>query len=145
MIEYIIYRLELARLNTALAKLLEQTRSVETSYKSGEDDQGHIDQMYHRCHKLEQWIEFHKTNYFKKKADKLLIPMPSSQDATMYDDFDFDDGDGPKKILTESGIYQIRELIRNEHKARREAVSFWFAIITGLIGAAIALISVMKS
>ncbi len=144
MTEYLIYRLELSKLNKTLTQLLKETESVEACYKSGGNDQGHISHMHHKCHELEQWIEFYKTNYFKKKADKLLIPMPSLQDATMYEEFDFGDEDGPKKILTENGIYHVRELIRNEQKAQREVVSFWFAIITGLIGATIALISVIK-
>lgn len=145
MIEYLTYRIQLRKLNKALSKLHNEAALVESSYKSGEDDQGHISYIYHQCHQLEQWIEFHKTSYFKNKADSLLIPMPSTQDTTIYEEFDFGDEDGPKKILTAQGIYQVRELIRNEQKAKREVVGFWFAIITGLIGAVIGLISIIKS
>lgn len=144
MIEYLSYRRQLARLNKSLNKLLQEAESVEASYKLGEDDQGHISYMQQKCHELEQWIEFYKTCYFKRKADKLLIPMPSPQDTTMYEEFDFCDENGPEKILTEKGIYHVRELIRNEQKARRDVVSFWFGVFTGLIGAVIGLVSVLK-
>lgn len=144
MIEYLSYRYQLARLNKSLSKLLQEAELVEAGYKPGEDDRGHISYIHQRCHELEQWIEFHKTCYFKKKADKLLVPMPSPKDTAMYEEFDFGDENGPEKILTEKGIYHVRELIRHEQKARRDVVSFWFGVVTGLIGAVIGLVSVLK-
>ncbi|MGO5000499.1 hypothetical protein [Oceanisphaera sp. W20_SRM_FM3] len=144
MIAYLSYRIQIAKLNKTLRKLLKEAESVEKGYKLGEDDQGHISHMYHKCDLVEHGIEFHKTSYLKKMADKLIIPMPSLHDETMYKNFDFDDDEGPTNLLTENGIYHVRELIRKEQKAQRDVIAFWFAIITGLIGSIIGLISVAK-
>ena len=144
MIEYFRYRKELHRLNKGLAKLMSEYDETEDGYKGG-NDQGHLSYLAQGLHEYEQWIELYKTNYLKSKADQLLLPMPNTQDKTMYKRFDFGDEDGPKHILTTEGIYHLKKLIREEKKAKREIVVFWFGITTGLIGAIIGLVSVLKT
>ncbi|RPA22589.1 hypothetical protein EGC77_21410 [Shewanella psychromarinicola] len=90
------------------------------------------------------WIEYIKTAYFKYKADSLLIPMPAQDDALMFTTHDFGDESGSVKILTLNGIHYLRSKIRDEQKAKREVIAFYFTLCTGLIGAAIGLVSVLK-
>ena len=144
MIEYFRYRKELHRLNKVLAKLMSEYDETKNSYK-GENDHGHLSYLAQGLHEYEQWIELYKTNYLKSKADQLLLPMPDTQDKTMYKMFNFDDEEDPKHILTTKGIYHLKKSIREENKAKREIVGFWFGITTGLIGAAIGLVSVLKT
>ena len=144
MIEYFKYRKELRRLNKELSKLSCEYDQVGDSYK-GKNDHGHLSYLVQHHHEFNQWIEFYKTNYLKSKADRLLLPMPDNQDKTMYEEFDFGDEDGPKQIQTTKGIYHLKTLIREEQKSKREIVGFWFTISTGLIGAIIGLVSILKA
>lgn len=142
MFDYIRYRIHLAKLNKEFRRLLAKAESIERSYKQGENDQGHISFAYQECFMIEKFIEYRKTCYYTALANRLGLPMPSNLDETIYMSFDFGDENGPKKILTEKGLHLVREKIRSERKARRDVVSFWFSVTTGLIGAVIGLISV---
>lgn len=144
MIDYLKYILELRRLKKESEKLSREFDEVAEGY-NGQDDQGHLSYLANNQLELDYWIEYQKTAYFKKKADKLLLPMPDISDQTMYMKYDFGDEDGPLNILTTAGIYKIRSMIREERKAKREVIAFWFTILTGLIGATIGLISVAKA
>ena len=101
--------------------------------------------MAHQLYELDCWIEYYKTAYLKSKADKFLVPMPDDKDTEMYNSYDFDDELGAKNILTTKGMHKLRVMLREEYKARREVVAFWFTIITSLIGATIGLVSVLKA
>ncbi|GGP72813.1 hypothetical protein GCM10009347_41810 [Shewanella algicola] len=144
MFEYLIYVKELKRLSKERHKLSEKFAELEKSYK-GEDDHGHLSFLGHEQYELDCWIEYYKTTYLKSKADKLLVPMPDAKDAEMYRSCNFDDEQGDLNILTTKGMHKLRVMLREESKARREVVAFWFTIITGLIGATIGLVSVLKA
>ncbi|PKH61687.1 hypothetical protein CXF83_08520 [Shewanella sp. Choline-02u-19] len=144
MFAYIKYRKELHFLKKRLAKLEQGYVEVEKSY-DGKDDQGHLSHLASQQHDLDMWIEYRKTSYFKNKADSLLIPMPSETDTSMYTNHDFGDKSGDVKILTLNGIHYLSTKIREEQKATREVIAFYFTIFTGLIGATIGLVSVLKT
>ena len=144
MFEYLRYVKELKRLSKERDKLSENFADFEERYK-GENDQGHLSYLGHELYELDCWIEYYKTAYLKSKADKLLVPMPDDKDTEMYKSYDFDDEQGAKKILTTKGMHKLHVILREENKARREVVAFWFTIITGLIGATIGLVSVLKA
>lgn len=144
MFEYLRYVKELQRLSKKRDKLSENFAELEKSYK-GEDDQGHLSFLGHEVYELDCWIEYYKTTYLKSKADKLLVPMPDANDAEMNRAYNFDDEQGDKNILTTKGMHKLRVILREESKVRREVVAFWFTIITGLIGATIGLVSVLKA
>ncbi len=144
MIEYFKYGMELRKLSKERDKLSTEYDQIEESYK-GEDDQGHLSSLAQQHYEFDRWVELYKTNYLKSKADSLLVPMPDIQDKIMYETFEFDDLEGPKHILTTKGIYHLKSLIREEQKSKREVIGFWFTISTGLIGAIIGLVSVLKA
>ncbi len=144
MIDYLKYIAILSRLKKESLRLSKEYDNVENSY-GGEEDHGHLSFLAQKQQELDCWIEYHKTAYLKAKADKLLVPMPDIKDHEMYFSYDFGGEEGSLDILTEKGIYSLRNLIREECKARREVAAFWFTITTGLIGAAIGLVSVVKA
>ncbi|RCW94640.1 hypothetical protein [Marinomonas foliarum] len=144
MFEYFRYVKELKRLSKERDKLSESFADLEERYK-GDNDQGHLSFLGHELYELDCWIEYYKSAYLKSKADRLLVPMPDDNDTEMYNSYDFGDEQGAKKILTTKGMHRLRVLSREENKARREVVAFWFTIITGLIGATIGLVSVLKA
>lgn len=82
-------------------------------------------------------------------ADKLLIqlppkPVPEEGDVITEDETWIRSNCYGQWYLTNKGIVDVRKLIRQEKKERREAVAFWFALIFGLIGAIISLFTVIK-
>ena len=144
MFEYLKYVKSLKKLSKERHKLSDKFSDLEKSYK-GQDDNGHLSFLGHDLYELDCWIEYQKTVYLKTKADKLLVPMPDQNDAEMYRSYNFDDEQGDLNILTTKGMHKLRVMLREERKYRREVVAFWFTIITGLIGATIGLVSVLKA
>lgn len=143
MLAYLKYRKKLHSLKKKVTKLEKEYVEIEKSYE-GKDDQGHVSFFASQQHDLDKWIEYIKTSYFKSKADSLLIPMPAKDDKLMFTAHDFDDGSGAVEILTLNGIHYLKSKIRDEQKAKREVIAFYFTLCTGLIGAAIGLVSVIK-
>lgn len=143
MLAYFKYRKDLHSLKKEAANLEQKYTDAEKSY-NGEDDRGYLNFLGSQQIELEIWIEYRKTLYFKSKADSLLIPMPPVDDKTMYTSQDVGDAGGNVYILTLNGIHYLKNKIREEHKANREVVAFYFTLCTGLIGAVIGLVSVLK-
>lgn len=82
-------------------------------------------------------------------ADKLLLqlppkPIPEEGDCTTEDETWIRSNCYCQWYLTDHGFMEVRKLIRQEKKERREVVAFWFALIFGLIGAITGLIAVIK-
>jgi len=142
MFEYISYRKELSKLNKQKKELEIEYSNLEKSYV-GQDDQGHLSFAGYDLLEFSKSIEYRQTLYFRSISDKMLIPMPDPMEQGMYSSFDFDDENGAVKILTAKGVYHLKTKIREEKKAKREIVAFWFSICTGLIGATIGLVSVL--
>ncbi len=92
---------------------------------------------------LEDWIKFVKTDYFQRKCDRLIIEMPEKNEVYYYK-HNFDDYEGDRFILTTKGFELVRSSIRKEEKDLRDRISFWSSIFTGLIGASIGLITIIK-
>jgi hypothetical protein len=143
MLAYLKYRKELHSLKKEVAKLENEYVELEKGYE-GINDQGHLSFLASQQHDLDMWIEYRKTSYLKSKADSLLVPMPDESEALMYTSYDFGDESGSVKILTLNGIHHLRSKIRDEQKSEREVIAFYFTLCTGLIGAVIGLVSVLK-
>lgn len=143
MLAYLKYRKNLHSLKKEVAKLENEYVEIEKGYE-GKDDQGHLSFLAYQQHDLDMWIEYRKTSYLKSKADSLLVPMPDESDALMYTSYDFGDEMGTVKILTLNGIHHLRSKIRDEKKSKREVIAFYFTLCTGLIGAVIGLVSLLK-
>lgn len=144
MVEYLRYVKELKRLSKKKHELFKKFSEIAKSYNDKED-YGHLSNLEHELDDLDCWIEYYKTAYLKSKADKLLVPMPATSDGEMYRSYNFDDEQGDRNILTTKGMHKLRVMLREESKARREVVAFWFTIATGLIGTIIGLVSVLKA
>ena len=143
MLAYLQYRKNLHSLKKKVATLENEYVKIKKSYE-GKDDQGHLSFLAAQQDDLDMWIEYKKTSYFISKADSLLIPMPDESETLMYTTHDFGDGSGSVKILTLNEIRHLKSKIRDEQKAKREVIAFYFTLCTGLIGAVIGLVSVLK-
>jgi hypothetical protein len=142
MLAYFKYRKDLHSLNKEAARLQQEYKDAEKSY-NGEDDRGHLNHLASQQIELDIWIDYRKTLYFKSTADTLLIPMPALDDTTMYTSQDVGE-DSNVNILTLNGIHYLKNKIREEHKAKRDVVAFYFTLCIGLVGAVTGLVSVLK-
>ncbi len=142
MLSYIKFRYELYQLEKVSKKSYEEFKETEKSYQ-GQNDHGHLSFLGQEIHELDRWIEYRKSVYYRNEANKYLIPMPEKTELGLYTTFDFGDENGEVTFLTSKGIYSLRKLIREEKKAKREAVGFYFTICTGLVGSIIGLVSIL--
>lgn len=137
---YIQYRYELFKQKKA-AKSLSKSEppDSEQSYESGE-----MADYIHRWELSEQWRASIQTNYYRRKAESLLVQMPEESDSAMFARVDWDDHPDEPYYLTPLGLRTVRDSIRAEQKHKREAVGYWFGIAVGLIGAITGLVSAFK-
>lgn len=78
------------------------------------------------------------SRYLCIQAAKLIVPQPDLKDEAMWEK------EGPNRIyLTERGINHLLTAIRAERKARAELFLMWAPGVTGLIGAAIGLATIL--
>jgi hypothetical protein len=94
--------------------------------------------------KMTKWIENLQTEHLCNTCQDLLIPIPDRKDKNLYYQFNFDDDQGERYILTSIGFHHVKKLIREEYKERREVFGYWTTLIIGIIGAFIGLISIIK-
>lgn len=73
-------------------------------------------------------------------AKRLMVPIPEFKDENLWKK----DRCLNTYILTSRGIYELKKLIRNEKKEKREIVFSWITLLIGLLGAQIGLISMLK-
>jgi hypothetical protein len=104
-----------------------------------------LSSLYSENVKVENWISFIQTQYYKKKFEKLMLLMPEIENTEYYFEYNFDDEEGVRQILTRKGFHFIKSLLDDYYKKKREIISFWFTITIGLIGALIGLISILKN
>lgn len=91
-----------------------------------------------------EWRQSIITKYLERKAEALLVPLPDRQDKNLWDRVDFDNDPSQPMYLTQKGVLEARKIIREEEKARREAVTFWVAILFGAGGMLTGIISALK-
>lgn len=91
---------------------------------------------------VEDEINFLETRYLREEAQRLLLAEPEFKEE--------DKGGLWKKsrisgrlFLNPEGLAQLRATIRKEKRERREAVVFWLAAVTGVIGALTGLVSTL--
>jgi len=140
--EYFIYRYRLNKL------LLERkkTKKLYDSYineatKGSRERDERIAESITFINEIDIKIRELYTDYLQNIATKLIIPIPSFNDDSIWEK--------PmgflKSILTNNGIHELKKLIRLKKKEKREVTFSWITILTGLLGTFIGLISVIKN
>ncbi|GFM87791.1 hypothetical protein PSCICO_31900 [Pseudomonas cichorii] len=140
MLSYFRYKLLLRKIEKHLQDL-DKRKPLNTveAHESGE-----MGVYIEESNDLYEWKRLVQTDYYRKKADKLLVQMPSIEDATMYEQVEWDKDPKQPRYLTDKGFKEIRDAVREEQKHRREAFGYWFGISAGIIGALTGLVSVLK-
>ncbi|MNJ32295.1 hypothetical protein D3C77_269570 [compost metagenome] len=91
-----------------------------------------------------EWRQLIATKYLERKAEALLVPLPDRRDKSLWERVDFDNDPSQPSYLTQKGVLEARKIIRDEEKARREAITFWVAILFGAGGMVTGIISALK-
>ena len=144
MIELLQYKSDLRKLRIEQQKLYNKYQQARDRAKKQGFDDGELSFIGQEEQEIDNWINFRQTQYYQSVCQSLELPMPDRDNNEYYYKFNFDDDYGDRHILTTAGFHVVRNAIREEKKARREVFGFWFAVITGLIGALIGLVSVIK-
>jgi len=137
---YIQYRIDLRKQNKA-QRALDKTRPAETQENY---DSGALDFVAREEDGLFEWKRLIQTEYYRRKADNLLVQMPNVTDEAMYQQVEWDKDPKEPRYLTDEGLRVVRKAIREEQKHKREAFGYWFGIAVGLIGAITGLVSAFK-
>lgn len=140
MISYFRYKLMLRK----IAKLEDELEKRKPLNTVEAHESGLVGVYIEESNDLYEWKRLVQTEYYRKKADKLLVQMPSIEDVTMYEQVEWDKDPKQPRYLTDKGFKAIRDAIREEGKHRREAVGYWFGIVVGIIGALTGLVSAFK-
>lgn len=85
-------------------------------------------------------IEALKTRRFRQIANRLMIPLPESKDKELWTDLQYVE----ERALTDKGFWELKKLIRQEKRERREGFVVWLAALTGIIGATTGLAAVLS-
>jgi hypothetical protein len=81
------------------------------------------------------------TDYLRQVANNLIVPLPEFKDESIWENVN---SLGIMYILTPKGVYELKRLIRNEKKEKREVIFNWITLLIGLLGAIIGVISVLR-
>jgi len=139
MFEYIKYRYLLWKLRCGRKKLKSEYDNHIAEAENKEKKESLIaDEMTFLQLEDQNIGELH-TKYLRDMAKTLMVPLPNSEDESLWD------RDGyTAPILTEKGIYELNKSIRLEKKEKRDVIFSWLTIIIGLIGALIGLAAVIR-
>ncbi len=80
------------------------------------------------------------SRYFNRTANKLLIPVPDFHNEEYWSK-SYIDG---TYILNMKGVWEVKKLIHQDKKGRREGFIIWISSLTGIIGATTGLVAVMS-
>ena len=139
MFEFIKYRMELRKLEKEYSRI-DREYTKHKKGLSGEDLQNLLaEESSVICPILEK-IDQLNSRRFCQIANKLMVPIPDRNDKEMWQEQPF----SRRRILSSKGIWELKKLIRQEKRERREGYVVWLAASTGIIGAFTGLAAVLS-
>lgn len=132
------YQIEMRRCRVAQEKLEKQ----RPPNNRASHDSGAVNQFLTEWSELYQWRRDLITREYRRRLDRLSVPMPSYKDNRNWEMVDCAITGEEIRCLTTEGEVAARAALREEQKHRREVRAFWLTWITGLGGMLIGVISV---
>jgi hypothetical protein len=138
MFEAIKYRWELRKLEKECDRITEpyDKRRKGLSIQELEDLRSEIGS---ELAPVSEKINALKTSRFRQIANRLMVPLPESKDKKLWEDLYYIGG----RALTDKGFWELKKLIRQEKRERREGFVVWLAALTGIVGALTGLAAVL--
>jgi hypothetical protein len=146
MIDYIKYRLELVKLFKEKKSIGDlYAKEIHKSQKQAKHRE-EIELIEAEFSFERRWIDENisllVTDFLLRRADRRFVPVPSRDDAGMWEQCDLVNN---RYTLTSAGISKLQTSLRLENKERNEIVLKILAAITGIIGAVTGLLAVWLS
>ncbi|HGM5580801.1 TPA: hypothetical protein ACKP22_002488 [Pseudomonas putida] len=135
---YIRYRYDLYRQKQADRAL----QKKGAPFGEEAEETGEAAEYQRQVELSEQWRALIQTDYYRRKAEALLVALPEESDATMYSRVSWDDAEDEPLYLTPLGLRTVKSALREEQRHRREVLGFWIASLTGVGGVIIGVLSV---
>jgi len=73
-------------------------------------------------------------------AHASMVPLPDGKDKELWREQSY----SRERVLTSKGLWELKKLIREEKRERREGFVVWLAALTGIIGAITGLAAVLS-
>lgn len=142
MLEYIKYIRELKKYNKEIddndKHYKDRIEEAKKNNKTEEDIRMISDEWRAVNQDPELNIQILETKFLIRKANKYNVPWPRTSESENWSDWQNIFG---IRYLSDKGRFRLNKLIRQEKKERREGFIQLITVITGLIGAAIGLMS----
>jgi hypothetical protein len=139
MIEAIKYRWQLRKLNRKYDELSRFYAEKEAEAKSKDDREMLRAEEGSEIVPIIEEMDSLQTKRFCQLANRLLVPIPERGNEEMWCERYY----GYGQTLTDKGIWEIKKLIRQEKRERREGFVVWLAALTGIVGAITGLAAVL--
>jgi hypothetical protein len=133
MLEYVIYRWRLRKLQKARRGVIEKSPRPVEGQEFEADYSTEMERIVaeHRIYRL-------ISDYYYELAFQFGVPTPSGKD--YWEESEAFPG---TQHLSRAGLFLLRAAIHEEKKRRLEHFSVWVAGVTGLVGALTGLVAVM--
>ena len=139
MFEVIKYRWRLGKLEKELSRIHRTYAKLKTGLSGKKWQELHGEEGSQIWPLLEE-IDALKTRRFCQIANRLMVPLPDREDNQFWQDEHYGFG----RALTPKGFWELKKLIRQEKRERREGLVVWLAALTGIIGAITGLVAVLS-
>ena len=141
MVEPVKYRRQLRELNRKYDELSRFYADEEAKAKGSRQKEEVRAEAGSEIVPILEKIDHLQTRRFCRIANRLLVPIPDRSDKEMWSEKHYDYG----HVLTGKGIWEIKKLIRQEKRERREGFAFWLTASVGIIGAFTGLAAVLTN
>jgi hypothetical protein len=138
MFEAIKYRWELQNLEKECNRI-EKNFEERKKGLSGEQLELLHAEVSNEIWPVSEKIDALKTRRFRQIANRLMVPLPESKDKELWQNLHCIGG----RALTDKGFWELKKLIRQEKRERREGFVVWLAALTGIIGTLTGLAAVL--
>ncbi|MCF5709565.1 hypothetical protein GIV19_20100 [Pseudomonas syringae] len=127
-------------------RVMKKIRLEEEAVESRFPDHPGADWQYYieESNKILEWRQLVMTKYLSRIADDLNVPLPDREDKSLWQRVGFENDPSEPRFLTQRGVVEARRLIREEQKAKREAIAFWVPIFFGSAGMITGIIAALK-
>ena len=148
MFNYLKYRFKLKKLSNSNRKTQDCfSKKISEAHKQKKPKNEIAslrDDAFFEYKMIQEEIDILITNYLRKKAHNLFVPLPTLPDIDNHKMWIKCNTISNQNVLTTLGIHTTKNAIRKEKKEKNEIVFMWAMFLIGLIGAVTGLIAVIK-